>query len=240
MPPPESVRRLTLEETAERIRPPVLADERTLPVVEPLQALLPTGLVRGTTVAVGERSLALALAAGPAASGTWVAALGLGDLGLVAAAEHGLALDRFVVVADPGDRDRWVAATATLVDAFGLVLLGSPPRLAAGVVRRLTARARDRGAVLVVVADDRRSWPAPPDVHLQVTDPRWDGLGQGHGHLRGRRVVGTATGRGRAAQPRRQDLWLPAPGGGMAVGEPTGRRHGEAAPTDPPAVRVPA
>src|SRR4029453_14259220 len=72
-----------------------LADERLLPVVPVLQPLLPGhGLRRGTTVAVaGSAALALALVAGASAAGSWVAAVGLPDLGIVAAAEAGVALE---------------------------------------------------------------------------------------------------------------------------------------------------
>ena len=57
-----------LRQVADRARPVTLARERTLPVAEPLQALLPDGaLARGSAVAVagaGATSLALNLAAG--------------------------------------------------------------------------------------------------------------------------------------------------------------------------------
>src|SRR5918994_1936737 len=70
-----------------------LADERLLPVVPALQPLLPSGgLRRGTTVAVtSSAALALALVAGASAAGSWVAAVGLPDLGIVAAVETGIA-----------------------------------------------------------------------------------------------------------------------------------------------------
>jgi len=42
---------------------------------------------------------------------------------------------------------------------------------------------------------------------------RWQGLGDGHGHLQARRLTVEATGRRRSAQPRRAELWLPDPDG---------------------------
>src|SRR5690606_14054535 len=94
----------------ERVRPVDLARDRRLPVLPAFEGLLPgAGLRRGATVAVGARpgvtgatSLALALAAGASQAGSWVAAVGLGSLGLVAAAELGVSLERLVLVADPG------------------------------------------------------------------------------------------------------------------------------------------
>ncbi|HMQ29009.1 MAG TPA: ATP-binding cassette domain-containing protein, partial [Acidimicrobiales bacterium] len=83
-----------MADLVERTRPVSRADERCLPVSERLEPLLVgTGLQRGSVVAVrgapgsGATSLALALVAGPSASGSWVAAVGLPWLGLRAAAE---------------------------------------------------------------------------------------------------------------------------------------------------------
>jgi hypothetical protein len=76
------------------------------------------------------------------------------------------------------------------------------------VARRLSARARQRGAVLLPLG----RWPAP-DVELSCTDGQWSGLGQGHGFLRQRRVRVLSRGRGSAARPRRADVLLPAASG---------------------------
>src|SRR3712207_8105257 len=67
-----------------------LAGERLLPVVPALQPLLPgRGLRRGTTVAVARSdALALALVAGASAACSWVAPVGLPDLGIVARSEE--------------------------------------------------------------------------------------------------------------------------------------------------------
>ena len=82
------------------------------------------------------------------------------------------------------------------------------------MARHLVARARDRHVVLVVVPG-RAGWPEPPDVRLTVDAGRWDGIGQGTGYLRRRRLTVTATGRRSAARPRRHDLWLPSPTGAV-------------------------
>jgi hypothetical protein len=212
-------------ELGERVRPVALAGEQTLPVADALASLLPRGLRRGSAVAVGaERgaggatSLALAACAGASAAGSWVAAVGLPSLGLVAAAELGIALDRFALVAAP-DARTLPTVVATLVDAFDVVLLGGSHRLRAGDGRRLTARVRERGAVLVPVLGHGRPPPLglEVDATLTVVSARWEGVGDGHGHLRARRVLAEATGRGAAARGRRVDLWLPGPDGEMSI-----------------------
>jgi hypothetical protein len=194
-----------------------LADERLLPVVPALQPLLPgRGLRRGSTVAVARSAaLALALVAGASAAGSWVAAVGLPDLGIVAAAETGITLERLALVPSPGAR-AWPAVVAAFLDAVDVVLVRSPPRLPAAQARRLTARARERGAILVPLG----AWSEPADLRLAVTASAWQGLGQGHGHLLARQAEVTIAGRGAASRERRFLLWLPSPDGTIALMEP--------------------
>ncbi len=179
-----------------------------LPVVPALAPLLPSGALRpGTVVSVtGSTSLALALLAEASAAGSWCAAVGVPGLGLLAAAEQGIALDRLVLVAQPGDA--WATVVATLVEALDIVLVRPAQRRKDSDVRRLAARVREREAVVVALGE----WPGA-DVCLAVTRCRWEGLGRGHGHLRARRVEVQATGRGAAARPRTSVLWLPAVSG---------------------------
>jgi len=195
-------------------RPVSLARERTLPVLPALAGLLPEGgLRRGSTVAVsGATSLALALAAGPSQAGSWCAAVGLPSLGLVAAAEVGVALERFPLVARPGQE--WAAVVAALVDAVDVVLVCLPRHVRTGAARRLVAKARDRGAVLITTGG---SAAFAADVRLSVAGSSWEGLGKGHGRLRARRMDVVASGRGAAVRERRVSLWLPALGGGVEV-----------------------
>jgi hypothetical protein len=212
-----------LAEVAERARPVALAREQVLPVLPPLEVVLPGGLRRGTTVGVGaSTSLALAVLAGPVQDGSWIAAVGVSSLGLAAASELGVSLDRLVLVAAP-PADAWATVVATLVDAFDAVLVRPHRPAKATDARRLAARARERGAVLVVLdghGRDDRAWPEAPEVRMAITASEWVGLGAGHGHLRARRVVVEADGRRAHARPRRAELWLPAAGGGVAVAEP--------------------
>jgi hypothetical protein len=212
-----------------------LAGERLLPVVPALRPLLPgRGLRRGVTVTVSRSAaLALALVAGASAAGSWVAAVGLPDLGIVAAAETGLALERLALVPAPGAR-AWPAVVAALLDAVDVVLVRSPARLPAAQARRLAARARERGAVLVPLG----AWSEPADLRLAVTSSAWQGLGQGHGRLQARRVEVLVAGRGAATRERRVLLWLPSPdgtiapaGGPAALPEDVPPRVGSGGPT---------
>src|SRR5205807_8976144 len=74
------------------------------PVAEPLAALLPGGgLRRGSVIAVhGSLSLLLALLAAATAQGAWAAVIGVGDLGVLAAAEAGVVVRRLALVPRPG------------------------------------------------------------------------------------------------------------------------------------------
>jgi hypothetical protein len=186
-----------------------------LPVLAALVPLLPQGaLRRGSTVAVaGSTSLLFAVLAGPSMAGSWCAVIGMPALGLVAAAEAGVVLDRLALVPAPGQG--WPGVTAALLDALDLVVIAPGARVRDGDARRLAARARQRGSVLVPFGVPAGGWEGA-DLRLSVDDAEWDGLGDGQGHLRARRALVRCDGRGSAARPRRARMWLPAAGGGVA------------------------
>ena len=100
-----------------------------LPVAEPLAAVLPRGgLARGSVVSVlgqGATSLLFALLAGPPAS--WSALVGMPGLGLLAAAEFGVDLDRVVVIPEPGPDVLQVLSI--LVDGVDMIAVTLPPRV---------------------------------------------------------------------------------------------------------------
>lgn len=208
----------TLGVAAARGRPVATADTRLMGVPGALAGLFPDGGVRrGSTITVGAAgggpSLALALAAEVTGSGGWAAAVGIPSLGLVAAAELGVALDRLALIPYPGEQ--WPTVAAALVDGVDLLVLGPGLRARSADARRLMARARERGAVMVRIDGAGVAWPESPDLRLQVLGSAWEGLGQGCGRLRGRRVEVSLTGRRAAARERRISLWLPGPGGGL-------------------------
>ncbi len=200
------------------------AHELTLPLLPAFGGLLPGAVVqRGSVVGCdgpAAVSLSLALAAGPSQQGAWVAVAGLVGLGLAAAAEAGVVLGRLVQVAQPQDsgtagqqwgEQQWGDVLAAMIDGFDVVLLGPGTQgVKPGTARRLVARLRARGAVAITVA-------APvfgADLCFRAANPRWTGLGQGHGVAQGRRVVVELTGR-RVPRARRAEMWLPAADGRM-------------------------
>jgi hypothetical protein len=198
--------------------PGALAGERRLEVVGPLAPLLSGGgLRRGSTVVVvsagapGATTLALALVSGTSQRGSWCAVVGVPEIGLVAASQMGLKLERLALVAHPGAQ--WSTVVATLLDSMDAVVVRPPARLAAADARRLAARARERGSVAVILG---AGWPEGADVRLSVHTAAWSGLGTGHGHLQARLVEVVATGRGAATRERRARVWLPGPTGAVA------------------------
>jgi hypothetical protein len=208
-----------LRQLGDRVRPLSAAAERTLAVPEALAPLLPHGgLQRGTTVATtgsAASSLALALAGPTTAAGSWCAVVGLAHLGLLAAAELGVALERTVLVGAP-EPGAWPSTVAALLDAFDVVLVQPMVAMTPTTHRRLMARARDRGAVLIPVGLAAGAWGQEPDLVVSSGASRWEGLGVGHGRLRARRVEVEVRGRRGATRPRRATLWLPGPDGRIA------------------------
>ena len=162
------------------------------------------GLVQlraGASYSTDSATLALALLAGPSRAGGWCAAVGVADFGAEAAVALGVDLDRTVLVPDPGEQ--WLEVTAALVDVATVVLVRPSGRVAPSAAEKLSARLRKRGAALVVWGE----WPRC-EARLTATEPAWSGVGNGHGHLRARRLVVEA--RRGTAPPRRGALWFPA------------------------------
>lgn len=213
--------RQLLTELGARARPVSPASSRLVPVLEPLRRLFPDAAMRrGSTVVVagapglGATTLALSLLAAASARGSWCAAIGLTDPGVVAMAELGVDLRRVVFVPTP--EARWAEAVGELLGGVDVVTVRLPGRTPLTAARRLAARARERQAVMVVLGTRPGDWPLGPDLVLRVRSAEWCGPDGGHGHLRGRRVEVEASGRGPAARPTSHLLWLPAAEGAAA------------------------
>src|SRR5659263_597299 len=132
----------------------VTSERPSLPVPGALSALLPGGLRRGSTVAVlGSTSLVLALLAEACGGGAWAAVVGQPTVGLLAAAQAGVVLERLAVVPPPGVEAPTVVAA--LLDGVDVVLVGPEAALTDGDRRRLVSRARERGSVLLASG----TWP---------------------------------------------------------------------------------
>ena len=170
----------------------------------------------GGAYALDSSTLAMALLAGPSAAGEWGAVIGVPDWGLEAASELGIALERLILVPDPGES--WLEATAALIDVTACVVVKPSVRVTERTAERLAARLRTRSAALLVIGE----WPRA-DMRLRMTQPRWSGVGEGHGVLTARQVV-IESQRG-SAPIRRASVWFPAADGGLrAAGLETGFR----------------
>ena len=190
------------------------------PVAEPLAPLLPGGgLRRGSVVAVhGSMALLLALLSAATAQGAWAAVVGVGDLGLLAAAEAGVVVQRLALVPRPGSDPAPVAAA--LLDGVGLVALAGADRMSPGARRSLAARARQRGSVLLPLGQSLGQWPGA-EIELDCRVQAW--------HGRQGRIWAAAQPRSRGARSRPRcggsashrsfaAAWSRRPGGGGARG----------------------
>jgi hypothetical protein len=173
------------------------AVSRTLESLPGLSGVLQ--LRTGDAYAVDSPSLAAALVAGPSQAGDWVGIVGVPDLGLEAAAQFGIDLDRTVVVPHPGEL--WLSVTAGLLDVAAIVVVKPPVPVSAQQAERLKSRLRIKDAALVCWGE----WPRC-DATLTITESSWVGLGRGHGRLTARRVVVSVRG---AGPVRHIPLWLP-------------------------------
>ena len=226
-------RRARLRLVADRVAPLALAHQRTLPLLPAVSDLFVGGsLQRGLTVAVngiGATSMALVLAAGPSQAGSWTALVGTEELGLAAVAEAGIALERLLVVG-PVDASTNAGVVAALIGAVDVVLVGSGLRFRPADLRRLSARLRESGSVLIQIGSSQtgssqtgssqigssqiESSKGPGvDVGVRVMTSQWSGLGDGHGLLRSRKVEVQTQGRGAATRARAVSLLLPGPNG---------------------------
>ena len=226
----------TLAPTATRVRPISARRDRLLPLLDPLACLFPDGgLQRGTVVAVdiangthtgpgarftgtgagGSTTLAFALLAAASATGSWCAAVGTADPGMLSVAELGVDLSHLALVPRPGPA--WAEVTSTLLEGMDVVMTMPPWPTRLQVAHRLVARARERQAVLIVLGC-RSWWPEGPETCLLVGEGVWHGVGRGHGHLLGRRVEVAAVGRRAATRPVGTALWLPASSGAVTTG----------------------
>ena len=209
------------------------AHERRIPVEGALAPLLPEGSIRrGTAVAVsglGSMTLAMALTAEASRRASWVAAVGMADLGVAALAERGVDLRRWALVNLPvgvRSRDRSLSADVlgAVVGGFDLVLVGPEVRVAGATARRLLARMREHGTSLICALGGDTSGDIAnglqPELRMMIERARWTGIHGGHGRLLARQAEVTVWGRGAASRLRRIPMWLPSEDGRVACAEP--------------------
>lgn len=163
---------------AGKVRPVSLAATRQLPLGTPWRGVFGEGaLRRGSTVVVratpgyGGTSLAWGLCSAATARGHWTAVVGVDDPGVIAMSELGVDLERVFFL--PRPREGWIEAVAEFLEGVDLVVVRPPARVSHAVARRLMARARERGAVVVVLSDPSRPWPLPGERSVEIVRSNW-------------------------------------------------------------------
>ena len=69
----------------------------------------------------------------------------------------------------------------------------------------------------MVLLEGPGRWPLGGDLALSVGEVEWEGVGRGHGYLRGRRAQVRVSGRRAAGRVGECSLWLPAGSGTLAA-----------------------
>jgi hypothetical protein len=151
-----------------------------LPTPAALHRVLPALRVGGVH-AVDSRSLALQMLAAAMPAGGWGAIVGLADVGVEAAADAGVPVDRVVLVPQPGEA--WASAVAGFAEVLPVVLAARPARLAPAEAARLAARVRGADGCLLVLGD----WPQPAS-RIRTLGASWGGADDGLGRIRTARL----------------------------------------------------
>lgn len=146
-----------------------------VPTPTALRALLPS-LRIGSVHSVEPRSLALLCLAAAMPTGGWSAIVGMPDVGVEAAADAGVAIDRLVLVPRPGRA--WGDVVASFAEVMPVVLAAAPATIAPAEAARLEARLRSAGSCLIV----HGAWPSPA-TRIRRVDIAWGGLDSGLGRI---------------------------------------------------------
>ena len=177
------------------------------------------GVVRGRTVAcTGDAALSVALAVSAATTraGSWLAVVGVPHLGVGAAVEAGVAIERLVLAQPPMASREWVTTVAALVEGFDVLIVAPPASLTEHDARRLQSRIVARQSVLLVVnvpgalsspgsRTASRVFAADLDVHADTVS--WSGIERGGSHIT-QRLVHVRVGGRRCPVPREATLDL--------------------------------
>ena len=187
-----------------------------LAVADDVRELLPdSGLVRGRIVRCsGDAGLSLALSLCSLATqqGSWLGIVGVEHLGLLAAVEHGVALERTVLVHPPKTSREWSITVAAAIEGLDLLIVAVPERLSVNDARRVQTRLQSRRAVMIIVdntvlsqsrsmngSNEAQQFLA--DVVLDTKTKSWSGVDKGAGYLQHRDVRIRVSGR-RVARER--------------------------------------
>ena len=174
----------------------------SLPIAKALQPIIPDGvLVRGRTVLCSgdaAMSTALLLVCAATQAGSWLAIVGVNDLGLMSACEQGVALQRTVLVTPTSNKKDWTSTVAAVADGFDVMMLEVPREVSESDARRIQTRIQARRNVLVLVETSRHVTPRSvfqPDVVLHTATTSWHGIEHGAGYVQGRHIDVTVSGR---------------------------------------------
>ena len=174
----------------------------SLPVTQVLESIIPDGvLVRGRTVLCSgdaAMSTALLLVCAATQAGSWLAIVGVSDLGLMSACEQGVALQRTVLVTPTDNKKDWTSTVAAVADGFDVMMLEVPRDASESDARRIQTRIQARRNVLVLVETSRQVTPRSifqPDVVLHTQTTKWDGIEHGAGYVQSRHIDVTVSGR---------------------------------------------
>jgi len=183
-----------------------------LPVQPKLAHLFPQRcLTPGSVITVqGGMWLLFGLLAAASQHGSWVSFVGMPELGVLAASQAGLALERVAVIPQVGTEA--AAVIAALLDAT-CVVVGPQAALSEAERRRLTARTRELGALLFTTQPWRGA-----NLNFEVTGQTWAGTDQGQGCVESVSAKIHRIGRGAAAAPKTFPIELPLTWSGAETG----------------------
>ncbi len=174
----------------------------TLPVSPDLHAMFPEGgLVRGRTVLCGGDAavaLALRIVSQPTQAGSWLGVVGVHNIGVQAASEQGVALQRVVFVQPATSRAEWVSTVAAAADGFDVLMLEVPHGITVADARRVQTRIQSRRNALVLIGATQKlalQSVFQPDVVMDTTTTQWNGIERGAGHVQSREVCVAVSGR---------------------------------------------
>ncbi|CAB4659167.1 unannotated protein [freshwater metagenome] len=197
---------------AQRVSARAEAGFGPVPVAPALASLLPSsGLERGGVYACAgdaPMSLLFSLVATATSVGSWLACVDVPRVGLMAAHEYGVALQRVMCVSTGGHTQSYAQVVGALVDGIDLVVLSSPA-CSAAEARRIVARAKASGSVLLILG---RAGQFSPDVVLSSSTTEW----HFHTHASSRTMSVQAHGR-RVYNQRALTVQLPAADGAASL-----------------------
>ena len=169
--------KLALADLKAFTNPQTLAINQTIEVSPVFGKLLPgaslkrgsVGVLRGT-LGSGATSLFFSLISTPTKKGSWVALVGLGNLGFASAKSHGVDLSRLVSVACAIPDLPEVASI--MLDGFDIVVMRAS--VDATRARKLAEKARRQKSILLVLSETGSSqWPGSCDFSINVLRSIW-------------------------------------------------------------------